>query len=218
MRVCKVGIWRHNLCLMSLILTCNDCTDFGFTGFDENANQATGYSIQRLNRLKFLDLKFIGDCSNKVTERSFAEFTFPDLFGLKLNFFDNEVPKWREIIRNLSNYCSPKLEGLKCEFRLETVTENDYIELLDLCRKLKNLRCLEIMITYKTEWNCALFRHIFKCCPTLRFFSLDGFLKGAFCYFDHVKQEMITVKTFSGCTAFTKRIDTFLMDWQLGPD
>ena len=82
------SIWQHHPHLMSLILKCNDCTDFGFTGFrldDENANQATGYSIQKLNRLKYLDLTFSENCS-KITERSFAEFTFPDLFGLKLCF------------------------------------------------------------------------------------------------------------------------------------
>ena len=83
------SIWQNHPCLMSLKLECKDCTDFGFTGFrsdNENANQATGYSIRRLNRLKYLNLTFITTNENcsLITEKSFAEFTFPDLFEMKL--------------------------------------------------------------------------------------------------------------------------------------
>ena len=106
----------------------------------------------------------------------------------------------------------------------ENVNENDYIEWLDLCRKLKNLRCLEIVSKYFIKWVFASFRHIFKCCPTLRFLYLWSMIKSSkdnidrrLYYFDNVKQEMILIdKNFFGCTAFSRRIDTFLIDWIIG--
>ena len=162
-----------------------------------------------MNRLKYLDLRFYPnhDCSN-VTEKSFAEFTFPELLGMRLAFYFENIRSSKDIIKNL---CTPELEGLKCEFPMLK------IEWLNLCRKKKNLRCLAILTENFIGWDYALLKHMFKCCPTLHFLCLWKKSSKHPCrlyYSNNVEQERICFdENFLKYRAFPRRIGSFLVNW-----
>lgn len=177
--------------LRSLILNdCKNLTEFGFTGYhSDGANNnypypAQGYSMKKLRKLQYLCLKRWN--RHVDLDRIFAEFCLPDLLHLFIQNIATKNEKLASAMRKLFTNL-PKLEGFTHSDASSYTRGMDLCSWFDVCSRLKNLHFLSLDAARLREFRDEECKLMFKCCPKLRFLTVNPrrFVKIIHDYGDH---------------------------------